>query len=216
MTIVFVNNFSVLLACSCATWGGVFFLIRRSPSATSSLLHNPLIHHFASHTICMASYNVSVPALAPPYGITPNFDNPSNGNGTASASLIIMMVITTLCILLRLYGKVCLMREIHPADGMGQPPLCTTSPGLGQWLTLRHHAPVLIVLAYVSSSSSFIRQLVRKQPDTDQENYWSCAWASYSLVYTPGYFVHNWVLLLRDTILPYYVDHHPDACESSN
>lgn len=64
----------------------------------------------------MASYNLSGPALAPPEGVTPNFDNPPNGNAVASTSLILMMVISTLCILIRLYGKVYMTRKVHIED----------------------------------------------------------------------------------------------------
>lgn len=65
----------------------------------------------------MASFDLSSPAMAAPDGITPNFDDPPNGNSIASASLILMMVISTLCILLRAYGKVYLTKKIYTEDG---------------------------------------------------------------------------------------------------
>ncbi|CAJ2512966.1 Uu.00g010850.m01.CDS01 [Anthostomella pinea] len=107
----------------------------------------------------MASIDLSGPALAPPAGVTPNFDNPPNSDGTAQVALILMMIISTLCIILQGYSNVYLTRKLHTED-------------------------VLILLVY--------------------GNYWGCAWASYSLVYSPGYYVHNWDLVLGNTILRYY------------
>ncbi|KAH9893054.1 hypothetical protein F4778DRAFT_749438 [Xylariomycetidae sp. FL2044] len=58
----------------------------------------------------------TTPALAPPDGVTAQFDNPPNGNGIALSSLIVMMVVSTACVLLRAYGKVYLTKKIQPED----------------------------------------------------------------------------------------------------
>lgn len=35
--------------------------------------------------------------------------------------------------------------------------------------------------------------------------YWGTAYAGFSLIYTPGYFVHQWNLVYGDLIHPLYV-----------
>ncbi|OOQ88418.1 putative 60s ribosomal protein l36 protein [Penicillium brasilianum] len=45
------------------------------------------------------------PALSPPSGVTPDFDNPPNTNGLAWFVTTFCMVIATLCIFLRLYSR---------------------------------------------------------------------------------------------------------------
>ncbi|KAI1337555.1 hypothetical protein F5Y15DRAFT_425598 [Xylariaceae sp. FL0016] len=64
----------------------------------------------------MAAMNLSAPALAAPDGVTPNFDDPPNGNGVASAAFILMMVISTLSVALQAYGKVWLTKKVHLDD----------------------------------------------------------------------------------------------------
>lgn len=63
---------------------------------------------------------------------------------------------------------------------------------------------VLILCAYVSDPSQTISNALYLL-FLQQGNYWGCTYASYSLIYTPGFFVHSWDLLLSDTIKPYYV-----------
>ncbi|RDW70456.1 uncharacterized protein DSM5745_07967 [Aspergillus mulundensis] len=53
------------------------------------------------------------PALAPPDGVTPNFDNPSNGNHLAYVVTTFCTVVSTLCLLLRLFAKGWLEKKIR-------------------------------------------------------------------------------------------------------
>ncbi|KAI0133844.1 hypothetical protein BJ170DRAFT_176810 [Xylariales sp. AK1849] len=95
------------------------------------------------------------PALAPPDGVVPNLANPDNKNGLAWFVLVLCCVISTICVILRAYGRVLLLKTFKTEE-------------------------VLILCAYGV--------------------FWGCAWASFSMIYTPGYFVHQWDVRLRDTI----------------
>ncbi|KAF5001741.1 hypothetical protein FDECE_10874 [Fusarium decemcellulare] len=52
------------------------------------------------------------PALAPPDGVEPQFDNPPNGNVLAWAVTTFCMVVATFCMLLRAYGRLWLERKV--------------------------------------------------------------------------------------------------------
>ncbi|KAH8689592.1 hypothetical protein BGW36DRAFT_412363 [Talaromyces proteolyticus] len=95
------------------------------------------------------------PALQPPEGVTPNFDNPPNNNRLAYIVLTLCAVVATICLLLRLYARVILLRKIQIEE-------------------------VLITLAYGP--------------------YWGAVWSAYRMIETPGYFVHQWDLRLKDLI----------------
>ncbi|KAK1855253.1 60s ribosomal protein l36 [Colletotrichum chrysophilum] len=68
------------------------------------------------------------PALAPPEGVTPNFDNPPNQNDLAWAVTTACMVIATLCLFLRCYARLWIEKKVrieeaywgtaYAADGM--------------------------------------------------------------------------------------------------
>lgn len=58
------------------------------------------------------------PALAPPEGVTPDLDNPANENGLAMFVLIFCSVISTICVLLRGYGKVYLLKRFQLEEGL--------------------------------------------------------------------------------------------------
>lgn len=58
------------------------------------------------------------PALAAPEGVTPNLDNPANENGLAMFVLIFCSVISTICVLLRAYGKVYLLKRFQLEEGL--------------------------------------------------------------------------------------------------
>lgn len=66
--------------------------------------------------------NRSAPALAPPRGVIPNFENPPNGNTTASVAFIVMMVVSTLCLVVRAYGKLYPRRMVYFEDGKSAIP----------------------------------------------------------------------------------------------
>ncbi|KAJ5239229.1 hypothetical protein N7468_003848 [Penicillium chermesinum] len=102
---------------------------------------------------------LAAPALPPPKGVTPNFDNPPNQNNLAWFVTTICMVVATLCLLLRGYARVWLEKKIGIEE-------------------------ILMFLAYGA--------------------YWGTAYAGYSMIYTPGYFVHTWNLHNRDLLILVY------------
>lgn len=56
------------------------------------------------------------PAMAPPTGETSNFSNPPNENPLAIGVLVTMIVISTLCVLIRLYARVYLLRKVQAEE----------------------------------------------------------------------------------------------------
>lgn len=57
------------------------------------------------------------PALAPPKGVKPNFDNPPNQNGMAQAILAVCAAVATICLFLRGYARVYLLRKVQVEEG---------------------------------------------------------------------------------------------------
>ncbi|KAJ4191816.1 hypothetical protein NW759_016656 [Fusarium solani] len=55
---------------------------------------------------------LAAPALEPPPGVTPEFDNPPNGNVLAWGVTTFCMIIATLCLFLRAYGRLWLERKV--------------------------------------------------------------------------------------------------------
>ncbi|EQB58540.1 hypothetical protein CGLO_01210 [Colletotrichum gloeosporioides Cg-14] len=53
------------------------------------------------------------PALEPPEGVTPNFDNPPNQNGLAWAVTTACMVIATLCLFVRCYARLWIEKKVR-------------------------------------------------------------------------------------------------------
>ncbi|KAJ9143510.1 Integral membrane protein PTH11 [Pleurostoma richardsiae] len=103
---------------------------------------------------------LDAPALEPPSGVTAEFDNPPNENVLAWFVTTFCMVISTLCLFVRLYAKLWVLRKIRAEE-------------------------VLMVLAYGA--------------------YWGTAYAGYGMIYTPGYYVHQWNLRNGDLIRPLYL-----------
>ncbi|KAI1414128.1 hypothetical protein F5Y13DRAFT_179104 [Hypoxylon sp. FL1857] len=103
------------------------------------------------------------PALAPPPGVTPQFDNPPNNNGLAHGVIAACVTVATVCLLIRGYARLVLFKQLKPEDYM-------------------------IVVAY----GTYI------------------AWTVFSLLLskTPGYFVHQWDLHLRDMIDTVFYIHY--------
>ncbi|KXJ91813.1 hypothetical protein Micbo1qcDRAFT_233206 [Microdochium bolleyi] len=58
------------------------------------------------------------PALAPPAGVTPEFDSPPNQNTLAYAVTSVLSCILTLCVLVRLYGRGYLERKFGVEDAL--------------------------------------------------------------------------------------------------
>lgn len=57
------------------------------------------------------------PALAPPDGVTPQFDSPPNQNDLAYGVTTALSVVLTICVLIRLYARVGLERKFGLEDG---------------------------------------------------------------------------------------------------
>ena len=114
---------------------------------------------------------LDMPAMEAPEGVEPDFDNPPNENGLALAIITVTLAIGTLCVLLRAYGRVYLLRKVGIEERK-----------YGSWpcrlplLTLL----VLIICAY----GVYVGQ----------------AYCCYALIETPGYFVHQWNLKLGQLI----------------
>lgn len=61
------------------------------------------------------------PAMAPPPGETSDFTNPPNENPLAIGVLVTMIVISTLCVLVRLYARVYLLRKVQVEESEYSP-----------------------------------------------------------------------------------------------
>ncbi|KAI1425929.1 hypothetical protein F5Y12DRAFT_713809 [Xylaria sp. FL1777] len=59
------------------------------------------------------------PAATPPPGVIPNYDNPPNDNGLATAVIIASIAITTFAVIIRFYAKVFCMRRVRLEDYLG-------------------------------------------------------------------------------------------------
>lgn len=57
------------------------------------------------------------PALAPPDGVMPNFENPPNKNYIAAAVVPLCLTVTTIAVLLRVWARVFLLRKVGLPDG---------------------------------------------------------------------------------------------------
>lgn len=57
------------------------------------------------------------PAMPAPEGVTPNFDDPPNMNGLAVAIIRLTLVIASVCLLLRAYARVYLLRKAQIEQG---------------------------------------------------------------------------------------------------
>lgn len=55
-------------------------------------------------------------ALAPPAGITSNFDNPPNNNGLAHGVIAACVAVATICILIRAYARLVLFKGVKLED----------------------------------------------------------------------------------------------------
>ncbi|KAJ5677953.1 uncharacterized protein N7477_003586 [Penicillium maclennaniae] len=120
---------------------------------------------------------LNAPALPAPEGVTPNFDNPSNANGLAWFVTTFCMVVATMCLLLRLYVRLYLEKKFRAEE-------------------------MLVILAYVRPLTFDIH--VTFVHAKKKGAYWGTAYAGYSLIFTPGYYVHTWNLRNGDLVKPLY------------
>lgn len=65
-----------------------------------------------------AALDLDGPALAPPDGVTPNFDRVENQNELAIFVLTLCAVVATLCLFLRAYARAWLLRKVGLEEGM--------------------------------------------------------------------------------------------------
>lgn len=76
----------------------------------------------AVHKMSLSSAEVEAlldaPAMQPPAGVTPNFDNPPNQNMLAWFVTTFCMVISTICLLVRLYSRVWKQRKFKITEGI--------------------------------------------------------------------------------------------------
>lgn len=54
---------------------------------------------------------LATPALPPPDGVTPNFDNPPNQNALAWVVTTLCMVVSTLCVCLRVFTRIWVVKK---------------------------------------------------------------------------------------------------------
>lgn len=57
------------------------------------------------------------PALAPPDGVIPNFDNPPNQTYIGAAVVPICLAATTIAVLLRVYARIFCVKKVGLPDG---------------------------------------------------------------------------------------------------
>lgn len=53
-----------------------------------------------------------------PDGEVSNFDDPENNNSLAWGAFMLMLVVSTLCVVARGYGRLCVVKKIEIEDGM--------------------------------------------------------------------------------------------------
>lgn len=59
---------------------------------------------------------LSGPAMAPPPGVTPNFEDPPNRNALAHAVMATCIVVSTFCLLVRVYLAI-LSKRVKVSEG---------------------------------------------------------------------------------------------------
>lgn len=60
---------------------------------------------------------LNAPALEPPPGVTPIFDNPPNDNVYSWGMTTVCMIVATICLCLRWYVRISLDRKVRIEDG---------------------------------------------------------------------------------------------------
>lgn len=68
--------------------------------------------------------NLNGPALAPPPGVTPDFESPPNNNPLAIGVISACTAVSTICLLLRAYARVWLQRRVQIEEGVHCPATC--------------------------------------------------------------------------------------------
>ncbi|KAJ8133518.1 hypothetical protein O1611_g108 [Lasiodiplodia mahajangana] len=75
--------------------------------------------NFASLTPAQQEQILNSPALRPPPGVQPDFDHPPNLNHIVYPTVILGLLLSTIFILLRIYGRWYCMKTVKVQDGLG-------------------------------------------------------------------------------------------------
>ncbi|KAJ8112121.1 hypothetical protein ONZ43_g5467 [Nemania bipapillata] len=75
--------------------------------------------NFASLTPAQQEQILNSPALQPPPGVQPDFDHPPNLNHIVYPTIILGLLLSTIFILLRIYGRWYCMKTVKVQDGLG-------------------------------------------------------------------------------------------------
>ncbi|KAI1737680.1 hypothetical protein F4680DRAFT_467961 [Xylaria scruposa] len=75
--------------------------------------------NFASLTPAQQEHILNSPALQPPHGVQPDFDHPPNLNYIVYPTIVLGLILSTLFILLRIYGRWYCMKTVKVQDGLG-------------------------------------------------------------------------------------------------
>ncbi|KAI1843003.1 hypothetical protein JX266_010856 [Neoarthrinium moseri] len=124
---------------------------------------------------------LAAPALDHPEGIVPNFDNPTNKNGLAWFVTTFCMAIATLCLLIRAYARIIMLKQ----------------PGIEEGIVVG----IVLVLCFEALLTDFPTVLMLFAYGA----YWGTAYAGYAMIFTPGYYVHTWDLTNGDLVRPLYL-----------
>lgn len=127
-------------------------------------------------------------SLMPPANVTSNFDNPPNNNTAAWVGYIFIIFVATTSFLLRAYSRYLAM-SLRMEDVLlflGFVSLCDQSRSAP--LTLR-----LAATQVLTANSSH------------QGNFIGAIYAGMEMIYHPGYFVHQWNVILREAFKFSYV-----------
>ncbi|KAL7621866.1 hypothetical protein AAE478_007366 [Parahypoxylon ruwenzoriense] len=109
---------------------------------------------FSSLTPAQLEALLNGPALAPPDGVIPNFDNPPNRNYIAQAVLPLCLVATTLAFLLRAYARLFCLKKIELPDNIYFGYRLQEKPGafVHQWDIRLKDMPEILFPLFVSAS----------------------------------------------------------------
>lgn len=75
-----------------------------------------LIMSLTNSDIAAVAALLQQPAMEPPEGVTPDFENPPNDNDLACFVITFTLVVSTLCVLLRAFDKCYLSRQYRVED----------------------------------------------------------------------------------------------------
>jgi hypothetical protein len=133
------------------------------------------------------------PALTPPNGIIPNFDNPPNGsqNRMSAAVISVCLAVMIIVVAIRAYVKIFCVKKFHIEDREYLNPAILHETML--ILFKLSWGPRLYVLQKPWDSFANFGQRV----DRFQGTYMGFEWVAFKTVLWPGYFIHQWDVRVR-------------------